>query len=85
MLVVVVLHVGGVIVSSMMQRENLAHAMVTGYKSSASGEGISRAYTWPGVIMFVAVVAFWIGYPATGLLPAGGNAAHTEQHDEDDD
>jgi cytochrome b len=85
MLLVVALHVGGVIMSSMLHRENLAKSMVTGYKSAESDAGISRAHTWLGVIMIVAVVAFWIGYPATGLVPAGDNNSHTEQHDGDND
>ncbi|MFZ2540801.1 MAG: cytochrome b/b6 domain-containing protein [Gallionella sp.] len=63
MLAVVVVHVLGVLVSSVMHRENLVRAMITGFKSADSSEGIKRAYTWLGAIMLVCVVAFWFVYP----------------------
>lgn len=85
MLAIVLLHVGGVIASSVMQRENLAKAMLSGYKSAQPDEGIRRSHVWLGVIMLVLVAAFWIGYPATGLVPPSDSASQAEQHDDDDD
>lgn len=84
MLAIVVIHIAGVVVSSVLHRENLVRAMITGFKSAEPEHGIRRSYLWLGVIMLVAVVAFWAGYPATGLVTPGTDAAHTEQHDDDD-
>ena len=72
MLAVVAVHVLGVLVSSVMHRENLVRAMITGFKPAGSGEGIKRVYAWLGVIILVCVVAFWFVYlsPASGQLVA---------------
>ncbi len=62
MLGVIVLHLIGVVMSSILHRENLVAAMLTGFKPAKSGEGIQRSYTWLGVLMVVAVVIFWFAY-----------------------
>lgn len=64
MLGVVAIHILGVIVSSVMHRENLVRSMVTGYKLGAKEQGIAYAYTWLGVAMVISVVAFWLVYSA---------------------
>ena len=68
MLVVVFIHIAGVVVSSVLHRENLILSMITGFKSAEPDEGIRRAYLWLGIIILAAVVAFWVGYPATGMF-----------------
>lgn len=83
MLAVVLVHIAGVIVSSVMHRENLVRAMITGFKSAKPSDAITRSYRWLGVIILAAVLAFWIGYPATGLVTPGADAAHAGQHDND--
>ena len=83
MLAVVAVHILGVLVSSVMHRENLVRSMITGYKSDGQNEGIKRSYAWLGVIMLVVAVAFWFGYPAAGQGSSGEGATHTEQHDDD--
>lgn len=94
-LALIVVHVGAVIVSSLLHRENLPRAMVTGYKP---GSGPAAAGTrWFVAVALVAVIgAFWAGaIPAPGLAPgksivqaatqasAGGHAARRRHHDDD--
>jgi cytochrome b len=84
MLAVVFIHVAGVIVSGIKQRENLVRSMITGYKSARQDDGISRPYIVLGVIMTILIVAFWIGYPATGIVSPSNSLPHAERHNDDD-
>ena len=83
MLAIVVIHIAGVVVSSVLHHENLVRAMITGFKSAKPEQGIRRSYLWLGVIILTAVVAFWASYPATGLVTPGADTTHAEQHDDD--
>jgi cytochrome b len=68
-LALVLLHVTAVVASSLLHRENLVAAMVSGYKR---GPGEAAAGTrWPVALLLVgAVGAFWAGMiPAPGLPP----------------
>lgn len=68
MLGVVGLHIAGVLISSVMHHENLVRAMITGFKSVQPSQAINRTHVWLGVIILMLVVAFWVGYPAMGLM-----------------
>jgi len=59
MLAVILLHLLGVLISSIMHRENLARSMVTGFKFAEMEEGIQRSYNWLGVMMLAVAAAFW--------------------------
>jgi len=62
MLGVIALHLIGVLMSSILHRENLVRAMFTGYKSAGTEQGIRRAHLWLGLLMVTAVVIFWFTY-----------------------
>lgn len=83
MLAVVLIHIAGVVVSSLMHRENLVRSMITGFKSAKPDQGIRRSYAWLGVIMLAVVVAFWAGYPSIGAATPGADATQARQHDND--
>ena len=85
MLAVVAVHIVGVVVSSILHRENLVRAMITGTKEADPEAGEERSYAWLGVIMLLAVVTFWAGYSALSAMAPAEVAGHAEQHDDDDD
>ena len=69
MLGLVLFHIVAVIVSSLLHRENLVAAMLSGYKRGRAGEGIRRKHWIVAAVVLLATVGFWAG--SAGLLPAG--------------
>lgn len=62
MLAVVGLHLAGVVVGSVSHRENLARAMLTGYKLGAPDEALASARVWavPILLGVAGYTAWWL-------------------------
>ncbi|MEY4911322.1 MAG: hypothetical protein RL761_985 [Pseudomonadota bacterium] len=59
MLLIVLVHIAGVVVSSWLHCENLIRSMVTGKKVAALNQGISIARTFLALIVVVVTFGFW--------------------------
>jgi len=69
MLALVFVHIGAVIVSSLIHRENLVAAMLNGYKKGRPSEGIRSKHRLVAAAVLLATAGFWAG--GAGLLPDG--------------
>ena len=87
LLILVGVHVVGVIVGSVVHKENLVRSMFTGRKPVPADEGIRRAWAPLAVALLAAVLGFWwLQYesaPPASLAQAA--ALSHDKHDEHDD
>lgn len=82
-LVLVALHVLGVVFSSVMQRENLVRAMITGRKRGP-GDGVEpRSLRGLGVGLAAAVIGFWAWNLGTTPSPWLADAAAADSEHDD--
>jgi cytochrome b len=90
LLAVVVVHVTGVAVGSVLHRENLVLAMLTGRKRGEAGDGIPRSRWLVGAAVAALVLVFWLDLVSIPGLPmrAGGakgvDGGHAAAHQEAD-
>ena len=86
MLGLVGVHLLGIVVSSVLHRENLARAMVTGRKAGDLGEDNGPPRRTVAVLLLAAVLGFWaLQWQAAPLVPAPTVAARHQQPSDDDD
>ena len=91
MLLVVLGHLMGVVLESLLHKENLVRSMVTGMKQAPLGDPASKPFRLVGALLMAAVVAFgvwWffyalhqplersLGQKGLGLNPGGREEAH---------
>ncbi len=59
MLLIVIIHVAGVVVSSWLHHENLIRSMLTGRKLAKVNEGIAKTWKLLAAAIFLGVLIFW--------------------------
>lgn len=82
MLWIVGVHVAGVLVSSLLHRENLVGSMLNGRKRGEPGDGIARRHAGVALVLIALAAGLWAWYPAGGDV---ANEVRAVQHDDGDE
>jgi cytochrome b len=80
MLAIVAIHIAGVIISSLLHRENLAKAMLTGKKRGYPSQAIQHNHRLLGAVLVAAVLGFWIAFPTQWANPYTPGS-HTQERE----
>lgn len=81
MLVLVVFHVAGVVVSSLMHRENLIRAMLTGFKDGEPQQAVRRTHRLIGIALLAGTIALWNVVPGLLAPDQAGSPRLAEAHE----